>query len=396
VLRGLETFSQLALFDFDLGRYLIGNAPWTIEDDARFPHRGLMIDTSRHFQPLAAIRGVIDSLPYTKLNVLHWHMSDSQSFPFESKTRPKLWDAAYSPQQRYTQADVAAVIEYARLRAVRVMVEFDMPGHAGSWCKGYPEVCPSPDCGQPLNPANPATFELIDALLGECTGREQNKGLFPEHLIHLGGDEVKTKCWTKTPSVAKWLNASNLTAQGAYGYFVNKTAHLAIKMGRRPIQWNEVFINFGAALPKESIVHAWNCRQCVKDAVRMGYNAINSQGWYLDHLKTGWEAMYTNDPVKGVNDTDQEKLVLGGQGEMWGETVDASDIEQTLWPRLAAVGEQLWSPQDVTMASTSIASAYPRLKAFRCLLNRRGVKAAPTNNGGAREAPAGPGSCFDQ
>ena len=106
--------------------------------------------------------------------------------------------------------------------------------------------------------------------------------------------------------------------------------------------------------------------------------------------------MYTNDPVKGVNDTDQEKLVLGGQGEMWGETVDASDIEQTLWPRLAAVGEQLWSPQDVTMASTSIASAYPRLKAFRCLLNRRGVKAAPTNNGGAREAPAGPGSCFDQ
>ena len=100
VLRGLETFSQLVLFDFDLGRYLIGNAPWTIEDDARFPHRGLMIDTSRHFQPLAAIRGVIDSLPYTKLNVLHWHMSDSQSFPFESKTRPKLWDAAYSPQQR--------------------------------------------------------------------------------------------------------------------------------------------------------------------------------------------------------------------------------------------------------------------------------------------------------
>ena len=101
-----------------------------------------------------------------------------------------------------------------------------------------------------------------------------------------------------------------------YGYFVNRTAHLAIAMGRRPIQWNEVFINFGNKLPKEAIVHAWNCRQCVKGAVAEGYNVINSQGWYLDHLSTSWESMYTNDPVEGVDNVTQEALVLGGQGEM--------------------------------------------------------------------------------
>ena len=106
--------------------------------------------------------------------------------------------------------------------------------------------------------------------------------------------------------------------------------------------------------------------------------------------------MYTNDPVRGVATAVQEKLVLGGQGEMWGETVDASDIESTLWPRLAAVAEQLWSPQSITMATTGVNSAYPRLKRFRCLLNRRGIRAAPTDNGQGREAPGGPGSCLHQ
>lgn len=148
--------------------------------------KGLMIDTSRHFQTLAEIRRVIDSLPYAKLNVLHWHISDDQSYPFESKTYPKLWEAAHSKQERYTQLDIADIVEYARMRAVRVMVEFDMPGHASSWCQGYPEVCPSPSCTSPLNVANPATFALIESVLGECTGGQQFKGLFPETMIHLG------------------------------------------------------------------------------------------------------------------------------------------------------------------------------------------------------------------
>ena len=102
-LRALETFSQMVTFDFDAGAYEIVGAPWKVDDAPRFAHRGLMIDTARHYETLAAVRGVVDSLPYAKLNVLHWHMVDIQSFPFESKTSPKLWEGAYSPSQRYTR-----------------------------------------------------------------------------------------------------------------------------------------------------------------------------------------------------------------------------------------------------------------------------------------------------
>ncbi len=125
-MRGLETLSQLVQFDFDQGIYSIRNAPWTITDQPRFAHRGLMLDSSRNFLPTPTLRRMIDSLPFAKINVLHWHMSDSQSFPMQSFTHPKLWQGAWSLQERYTQADIASVVEYARLRGVRVMVEFDM------------------------------------------------------------------------------------------------------------------------------------------------------------------------------------------------------------------------------------------------------------------------------
>jgi len=85
------------------------------------------------------------------------------------------------------------------MRGVRVIVEFDMPGHAASWCKGYPEVCPAVNCVEPLNVANNFTFELISGLLSECTGDKRSthealSGLFPDNFIHLGGDEVNTNC----------------------------------------------------------------------------------------------------------------------------------------------------------------------------------------------------------
>jgi hexosaminidase len=132
-----------------------------------------MIDTARHFLPLHIIYRVVDSLPFAKLNVLHWHNSDSESFPFQSKSAPRFWNGAYTPSERYTQSDIAAVVEYARDRGIRVMVEFDMPGHAQSWCKGYPEVCPSATCTTPLNPASNITFSLISSLLKNALGAKR-------------------------------------------------------------------------------------------------------------------------------------------------------------------------------------------------------------------------------
>jgi len=352
---------------------------------------------------LHVIYRIIDSLPYAKLNVLHWHNSDSQSFPFESTTYPKLWNGAYSPTEKYTQADIAAVVEYARDHGVRVMVEFDMPGHAQSWCVGYPEVCPSPTCTTPLNPAVDATFELIKSLLNECTGGQAStpghpSGLFPDNFIHLGGDEVNTACWTQTPSIQAWMTQHNYTADDTYAYFVGKASATAIAQGRRPVQWVEVFDHFGTKLDKKTIVHVWKDETTLAAVVAAGYNALidNSPGgnsWYLDHLDVTWQGCYSNEPCQNITDPKQCALVLGGQGEMWGETVDASDFDNTVWPKMAAIAEKLWSPRDQT---TNPANAALRIANFRCLLNARGVRAAPVNNKLARSSPPNPGSCFQQ
>jgi len=329
-------------------------------------------------------------------------MVDSQSFPFEVKSYPKLWQGAYAPSQRYTQADVASIVEYGRLRGVRVMVEFDMPGHADSWCNGYPEICPSPSCTTPLNVASNATFALIGSLLGEVTGGKASaagapSGLFPDDFVHLGGDEVNTACWTSTPAVAQWLASQGLSADQGYAYFVKQTAAFAIGGGRRPVQWSEVYDHFKSALPKEVIVHVWKDVTNVTEVLANGYQVLRNVGydatsWYLDNLAVNWQAIYSNEPCHDVPDA-LCGGILGGHGEMWGETVDASDIEQTVWPRLAAIAEKLWSSRAATATPSA---ALPRLEAFRCLLNERGIAAAPVTNANARSAPAGPGSCLEQ
>ena len=149
---------------------------------------------------------------------------------------------------------------------------------------------------------------------------------------------------------------------------------------------------------KKTIVHVWKSKDTLVGVTADGYQAIynpssGGDAWYLDHLTIDWAAVYGNEPCADITDPKACALVLGGQGEMWGETVDASDIQQTVWPRLAAIGERLWSPRD-QIADTQ--AALPRLQAFRCLLNRRGIAAAPVDNGNARSAPPGPGSCLDQ
>jgi hexosaminidase len=204
-LRAIETLSQLVIFDFDSRSYFIPASPIHIEDSPRYFHRGLLLDTARHFQPISFLKSTIDSLSYAKYNVLHWHVVDEQSFPFESRTYPDLWKGSYSAEERYTQEDMQELVEYGRQRGVKIMIEFDMPGHAASWCAGYPSICPSDVCKMPLNPASNLTFPLITSLLSECTGAGSGKpGLFPYTLLHLGGDEVSYKCWTVNSDIQAW------------------------------------------------------------------------------------------------------------------------------------------------------------------------------------------------
>lgn len=401
-IRALESLSQLVMYDYDLGTYLIKSTPISITDAPRYAHRGMLLDTARHFQPISFIQQTIDALSYAKYNVLHWHIVDTQSFPFESKTYPKLWEGSYSKQERYSTSDIMSLVEYGQQRGVKIMIEFDMPGHAGSWCAGYPEICPSPTCTQPLDPSSGATFPLIESLLGECTGGKTAEALFPYELLHLGGDEVSYACWEESAQIQAWELQQGFTgSEDVYEFFVDKTASIARDQGRLPVQWVEVFEHFGSNLSNDTVVHVWKDKSTLDDVVRAGYRALlsNQASWYLDHTGTSWQTMYLNEPTEGLSASSDPTLILGGESCMWGETVDPSDLENTVWPRAAAVAEVLWTSQENvydTRGDVDLDAVEDRLESFRCLLTQRGIAAAPVQNHEARYAPRQPGSCYSQ
>uniref|UniRef100_A0A2C9UU70 beta-N-acetylhexosaminidase n=1 Tax=Manihot esculenta TaxID=3983 RepID=A0A2C9UU70_MANES len=388
-LHGLQTFSQLCRFNFDARVIEILMVPWTIIDKPRFSYRGLLIDTSRHYQPLPMIKKVIDSMVYVKLNVLHWHIVDTQSFPLEIPSYPKLWDGAYSYSERYTFADAAEIVSYAQRRGINVLAEIDVPGHALSWGRGYPSLWPSKNCQQPLDVSNEFTFKVIDGILSDFSK------IFKFKFVHLGGDEVDTSCWTSTPRIINWLKKHGMNESEAYQYFVLRAQKIALSHGYEIVNWEETFNNFGGKLSRKTVVHNWLGDGVAEKVVAAGLRCIvsNQDNWYLDHLDTTWQQFYMNEPLTNITNTEQQKLVIGGEVCMWGETIDGSDIEQTIWPRAAAAAERLWTTYDKLAKDPKRVTR--RLAHFRCLLNQRGVAAAPLAGPG-RGAPQEPGSCYSQ
>ncbi|WVZ95919.1 hypothetical protein U9M48_041624 [Paspalum notatum var. saurae] len=393
-IRGLETFSQLCVFNYDTKNVEVRNAPWHIQDAPRFAFRGLLLDTSRHYLPIDVIKQVIDSMSFAKLNVLHWHIIDEQSFPLEVPSYPNLWKGSYTKWERYTVEDAHDIVKYVILsfRCINVMAEIDVPGHAESWGYGYPKLWPSPNCTEPLDVSSNFTFEVISGILSDM------RKIFPFGLFHLGGDEVYTGCWNVTPHVRQWLNEHNMTTKDAYKYFVLRAQELAIKLDWTPVNWEETFNSFKENLNPLTVVHNWLGPGVCPKVVAKGFRCIMSnQGiWYLDHLDVPWEDVYSGEPLDGISDKDQQKLVLGGEVCMWGETADTSDVLQMIWPRAAAAAERLWSPLEAITAQDVETTVLSRLHYFRCLLNHRGIAAAPVTNYYARKPPIGPGSCFVQ
>ncbi|KAL6522469.1 Beta-hexosaminidase 1 [Orobanche minor] len=374
-LHGLETLSQLCTFDYGTKSVKLHKAPWYIQDNPRFTYRGLMLDTSRHYLPVEIIKQVIESMSYAKLNVFHWHIIDDESFPLEVPSYPKLWKGSYTKWERYTMDDAHELV-----RGINVMAEVDVPGHAESWGEGYPELWPSTSCREPLDVSKNYTFDLIYGILADL------RKIFPFELFHLGGDEVHTDL----------LEDHNMTGKDAYQYFVLKAQKIAMSMNWTPVNWEETFNTFAEKLNPSTVVHNWLGSGVCAKAVAKGFRCIfSNQGvWYLDHLDIPWDQVYYADPLKDITDALEQKLVLGGEVCMWGETADASNVQQTIWPRAAAAAERLWSNKD--SASSGSTSVLLRLEYFRCLLTRRGVPAAPVTNFYARRSPTGPGSCYLQ
>ncbi|KAG7374361.1 beta-N-acetylhexosaminidase [Nitzschia inconspicua] len=396
-LRGLETLGQLLEFgwlssqssdskswwyfsphtaDAMIATYCIYDIPLYISDAPSYPYRGLMIDTARHYLPLDLILDNLDAMAMNKLNVLHWHLSDSQSFPFALPSYPELAErGAYHPKRIYTSKDVQTVIQQAYLRGIRVIPEIDMPGHTAAIAKSHQEVmahCPTAQ--EPMNPTVDATYHFVQNVYQDL------KDIFPDDFVHVGGDEVwmSERCWLNDTRIASWMKEhgmSNETVQ-LYEYFETRLLKIVSNLDKTPIVWQEVF-NLNLSITPNTIVDVWKGfdKYTIQNATNQGYQVILSGCWYLDHLVNTWEDYYKCNPR---NFTGNKDLMIGGHASMWGEHVDASNFISRVWPRASAVAERLWTGDVENGPVKSIAN---RIEKFRCLMVQKGFVAGPTRPG---------------
>ena len=344
-MRGFETLLQLVQPEgagFVLPAVHIDDAP-------RFVWRGLMIDSGRHFMPEDVILRTLDGMAAVKLNVLHWHLSEDQGFRVESLKYPKLQGMG-SNGDFYTQQQVRDVVQYAAARGIRVVPEFDIPGHSTSWLVGYPELASKVGPYQiqttfgvhdaALDPTRESTYEFLDGFFGEMAG------LFPDEFIHIGGDESNGKDWNGNPKIVAFMHEHNLKdSKALQAYFNLRVEAILKKHHRQMIGWDEVL---HPDLPGGVVIHNWHGPEFLAEGVKQGHRVIYSQAFYLDHMTSSAE-MYAADPVPlSLNLTPEEqKLVLGGEACMWSEHVTGFTIDSRIWPRMGAVAERMWSPATV-------------------------------------------------
>ena len=377
-LHALETFTQL--LKRQDGAVFCDYVPVSVNDRPRYTHRGVLVDTSRHYLPLDTLKKAVDSLTLSHFNVLHWHIVDAQAFPFNAPSAPEIVKGAYDPSLTYTAEQVKELTEYAADRGVRILPEVDVPGHTASWGAGYPNVIPK-GCAQKysanvnnqaLNPTKDETFALVNSILTDIKQATSTK------FMHLGGDEVVYGCWDVDPSIAEYMSANGIASNtDLFSQFILKVDDMAAKLGVTPIHWEDVFI-LGVKTAPNTIFNVWTNSVQIANVTSAGFQVIAapSNYWYLDHPTNDWKVMYNYDPTTNITEQ-QASLIVGGETCMWGEYVDSDNWFQKVWPTAAAVGERLWSPKE----TRDLTDALSRLLVFRCRMEARGFKSTPVQPG---------------
>lgn len=347
----IQTLRQLMPWEIERGSMPGSLAIVTgeIVDAPRFQWRGAMLDVSRHFLRPADVKRYVDHMALYKLNRLHLHLSDDQGWRIEIKSWPNLTAHGGStavgggPGGFYTQAEYADIVEYARSRFITVVPEIDMPGHTNAALASYPELncdgrAPALYTGtrvgfSSLCPTKDVTYRFVDDVVREIAA------LTPGPWFHMGGDEVKT------------------LSPAQYAAFVERVQTIVTSHAKEMIGWDEI----GATrLHPTTIVQYWRPDATARDAIRQGNRFVLSPAnkVYLDMkydpatvLGLNWagyidvRTSYDWDPARRISGV-RESSIVGVEAPLWSETVvTIADFEHMAFPRLAAVAEVAWSPQ---------------------------------------------------
>lgn len=378
-MRGLQTLVQLVQpsgSEYELPAV-------SIRDSPRFPWRGLMIDCGRHFEPVDVLKRTLDGMAAVKLNVLHWHLTEDQGFRIESKLFPKLTTMG-SDGLFYTQQDAAEIVRYARERGIRVVPEFEMPGHSTAWLIAYPELASdrAPESIRrefgvsdfALDPTREETYQFLQRFLGEMAG------LFPDPYVHVGGDETVSPEWKTSPRIQAFMREHQLKdSEALQAYFNQRVLKILTGLHKHMVGWDEIL---NPALPKDVVIQSWRGEASLVKGAEQGYQGVLSAGYYLDAMKPAGE-YYLTDPLPSSAPLtpEQRKLVLGGEICMFGEHVYARTIDSRVWPRTAAIAERFWSPEKVT----DVDDMYRRLDVVSVQLEALGLRHLSQEDAGLRE-----------
>lgn len=350
---GGETLRQLIQPDGRIPCVKISDAP-------HYAWRGLMLDVSRHFFDAATVRQMLDWMADYKLNRLHLHLTDDEAWRMAIAGYPELTQVGArgnhsdraAPARFFTREEMAGLIRYAAQRHIVIVPEIDLPGHAGAAVRTYPQL----DGGtNTFNPARPETYEFLQNVLAATMA------IFPSPWIHIGGDEVNLSTWDRSPEVAKVLRTDGLkNTQQLEDQFVNRMAGFIQSHGRVPAGWDEI----AAGAPAPGTVIFWwrhNKPEALVQALAAGYPVVLAPRapCYFDYPensafpRAGWKLVnttrmvYDGPVIPARIPAPERRNILGIEGCLWTERIATVPyLEFMTFPRLAALAEAAWTPDD--------------------------------------------------